>query len=32
MTEEQLEEVAQLSGVLDKNDDFLTPDFRAMQM
>jgi len=29
VTEEQLEEVAQRSGVLDKNDDFLTPDFRA---
>ena len=29
MKEEQLEEVAQRSGVLDKNDDFLTPDFRA---
>ena len=29
VTEEQLEEVAQLSDVLACDDDFLSPDFRA---
>lgn len=29
VTEEQLEEVAQLSDVLTGHDDFLSPDFRA---
>ena len=29
VTEEQLEEVAELSDVLSSNDDYLTADFRA---
>jgi hypothetical protein len=29
VTGEQLEEVAQVSGVMDVEDDFLSPNFRA---